>query len=112
MGIFNRSAPLVPLAIPDELVAESHVRSGARVETQVADGTVLIASDFHLVPGIPPTTAFRAFVMLCKKLQPALVCVNGDVLDAAISANSLDLAGNIGSHSRMRSPKHNNECVR
>lgn len=45
-------------------------------------GTVLVGSDAHYWPGIV-TTAHRAFVALCKKLEPTVVVMNGDVLDGA-----------------------------
>ena len=52
-----------------------------RIDTQVYDGTVLIGSDAHFMPG-NITTAFRAFVRACKELQPKVVVMNGDILDA------------------------------
>lgn len=47
----------------------------------VRDGTVVIGSDMHYVPGEPRTTAHSAMVRLCRELSPAAVIANGDVLD-------------------------------
>ena len=53
-----------------------------RKETDLYDGVILIASDAHYFPG-EPSTAHRAFVRFCKRMKPAIVVMNGDVLDAA-----------------------------
>jgi hypothetical protein len=46
------------------------------------NGIVLIGSDAHYWPG-EPSTAHRAFVKFCKEMKPAIVVMNGDVLDGA-----------------------------
>jgi hypothetical protein len=59
-----------------------------RVEYEVKDGVVLVGSDFHYWPG-PPSTMHRAFVRMCKDLDPALVVLNGDIVDmAAVSRHA------------------------
>lgn len=51
-----------------------------RVTTEIENGHVLIGSDAHLWPG-PKTTAMRAFIKFCKDVKPAVVVLNGDVMD-------------------------------
>jgi UDP-2,3-diacylglucosamine pyrophosphatase LpxH len=46
----------------------------------IANGTVLIGSDFHIWPG-DPSTCLRAFKKFCKDIQPTAVILNGDVMD-------------------------------
>jgi len=53
-----------------------------RVSIQVDDGYVIIGSDAHYWPGIV-SPAHRALVKLTKKLKPAAVIMNGDMLDGA-----------------------------
>jgi hypothetical protein len=53
-----------------------------RVEIDVKDGVVLIGSDAHYWPGAS-STAHRAFVDACKRMDPAAVIMNGDVFDGA-----------------------------
>ena len=53
-----------------------------RAKLDIQNGTVLIGSDAHYWPG-EPSTAHRAFVLMCKRLKPAAVILNGDVLDAS-----------------------------
>jgi hypothetical protein len=53
-----------------------------RIEIAVRDGVVLVGSDGHYWPG-PASTAHRAFVRFCEELEPALVVMNGDVVDGA-----------------------------
>lgn len=61
----------------------AHLREHpARVTETLKDGVVLIASDAHYWPGLI-TTAHRAFVHFCKKLNPKLVVMNGDEFDGA-----------------------------
>lgn len=52
------------------------------LEFNIEDGTILVGSDAHYWPGIV-TTAHRAFVEMCKRLQPKIVILNGDVFDGA-----------------------------
>jgi hypothetical protein len=54
----------------------------AVITLSLLNGTVLVGSDAHIWPG-PPTTAMRSLVWACKKLKPAVVCLDGDVLDGA-----------------------------
>lgn len=60
----------------------SNIEHAARLHLNVENGTVLIGSDAHYWPGIV-TPAHRAFVHFCRKLKPAAVVMNGDVLDGA-----------------------------
>lgn len=46
------------------------------------NGIALVGSDAHIWPG-PKSTAIRAFIHFCKELKPALVVLNGDVLDCS-----------------------------
>ena len=56
-----------------------------RVPLTVRDGTVIMGSDAHYLPGTV-STAHRALVRLTRELHPKAVVLNGDVLDfAAIS---------------------------
>lgn len=52
-----------------------------KVSVPIATGTVIVGSDAHIWPG-DLTTAQRAFIRFCKKLRPAAVVMNGDVIDA------------------------------
>jgi hypothetical protein len=54
----------------------------ARLTETVKDGVVLVGSDAHYWPDII-TTAHRAFVHFCKKLNPKIVVMNGDEFDGA-----------------------------
>lgn len=54
----------------------------ARLTETVKDGVVLVGSDAHYWPNII-TTAHRAFVHFCKKLNPKIVIMNGDEFDGA-----------------------------
>jgi hypothetical protein len=51
-----------------------------RVPFEVTNGVVIIGSDVHVRPGIE-STAQRAFKKINAELQPAITCLNGDVLD-------------------------------
>lgn len=62
--------------------ARTGVSHPHRVEFEVKNGVVLIASDAHYWPG-PASTAHRAFVRFCKDLRPKAVIMNGDAIDAA-----------------------------
>ena len=50
------------------------------VSTTVENGVVMVGSDSHYWPG-EPSTAHKAFVLLCRKLDPKVVVKNGDELD-------------------------------
>lgn len=52
------------------------------INAEVKNGVVLIASDAHYWPG-DPTVCHRAFVKFCKEYKPAVVILNGDVVDLA-----------------------------
>jgi hypothetical protein len=54
----------------------------ARIAIKIRDGVAIVGSDAHYWPNIV-STAHRAFVRLCEKLEPDLVDLNGDVLDGA-----------------------------
>lgn len=56
--------------------------SDPRLRLKLADGVAIVFSDAHYWPGVS-STAHRALVKLCKRLKPALVVANGDVLDGA-----------------------------
>lgn len=56
--------------------------AGTRQHINVSNGLVMIGSDAHYWPG-EPSTAHRAFVMLCRDLDPDAVILNGDVIDGA-----------------------------
>lgn len=58
---------------------------------EIQDGIVLVGSDCHYWPGDAPT-AHRAFVKLCKDLNPVAVVINGDEFDGA----SISRHGRIG----------------
>ena len=53
-----------------------------RINIEVRNGIVLIASDGHYWPG-PATTAHRSFVKFCKDWKPSVVIMNGDAFDGA-----------------------------
>ena len=54
----------------------------ASIQIHVKDGIVLVGSDAHFWPGIH-SSAFRAFVSFCQKLNPVAVIMNGDAYDGA-----------------------------
>ena len=54
----------------------------SRLTLSLPDGVVLVGSDAHLWPG-PLTVAQRAFLLMCKRLKPSVVVMNGDVFDGA-----------------------------
>jgi hypothetical protein len=59
-----------------------HVAHPYRIELDIPDGIVLVASDCHYWPD-RITTAHRALVRACKEMKPKAVIMNGDVLDGA-----------------------------
>lgn len=67
---------------------EHHLRTrqniihAERATLNISDGVVLVGSDLHAWPG-EPSTAFRAFVKFIRKMRPASVIMNGDVIDGA-----------------------------
>jgi hypothetical protein len=60
--------------------AEVRNRVKGREEVELENGVVLVASDMHYWPG-EPSTAHKALVKFCKTLRPAIVVMNGDVID-------------------------------
>lgn len=53
-----------------------------RLAVNVRNGTVLVGSDAHYLPGYA-TAAHRGFVKLCAELKPTVVVMNGDLFDGA-----------------------------
>lgn len=53
-----------------------------RAALTIESGIVLVGSDAHYWPGYV-STAHRAFVLACKELKPALICMNGDSFDGS-----------------------------
>lgn len=53
-----------------------------RLHTTVENGVVLVGSDLHAWPG-EPSTAFRGFLKFVREMDPAVVVMNGDVIDGA-----------------------------
>lgn len=51
-----------------------------RVPVEIKNGTALIGGDSHIWPG-PASTCMRAFKKFCDDIKPAVVILNGDVLD-------------------------------
>lgn len=63
-------------------VSVSTERSTRPNEIELLNGTVIVGSDAHWWPG-EKTTAFRAFVKVCKLIKPDVVVINGDEFDGA-----------------------------
>jgi hypothetical protein len=58
------------------------------VKLTVKDGIVLVGGDLHAWPG-PMSPAMKAFISFAKKMKPAAVVLNGDVVDlAAVSKHA------------------------
>ena len=51
-----------------------------RLAVNVSNGTVLIGSDPHYLPGYA-TVAHKAFVKFCRELKPTVIVMNGDLFD-------------------------------
>jgi hypothetical protein len=73
-------------AASSEVVAElpkveSTARMQPRIDATIRDGVALVFSDCHFHNDEPPTTAWRAAVMLAKQLKPQLIVAAGDVCD-------------------------------
>lgn len=58
-------------------------RHGARVVLPALDGCVFVVTDQHYYPGLPPSTAHRASLVLAKRLRPFAINANGDAIDGA-----------------------------
>jgi hypothetical protein len=56
--------------------------NGVRVNVEMDDGVIMVASDCHYYPGII-STAHKAFVQLIPELKPRMIVMNGDVFDGA-----------------------------
>jgi predicted phosphodiesterase len=54
----------------------------ARLNKEIADGVVMVASDAHYFPD-NITRAHKAFVKTIKELKPSVIVMNGDVFDGA-----------------------------
>ena len=63
-------------------VAASVKQHTGRLDLSVQDGTVIVFSDAHYMPG-EATTAHRAMLAMCRQLRPAAVICNGDAFDGA-----------------------------
>jgi hypothetical protein len=53
-----------------------------RKELEVLNGSVIVFSDAHYWPG-EPSTAHRALVEFCKRINPVAVVCNGDAIDGS-----------------------------
>lgn len=53
------------------------------IDIAIRDGCVLVGSDAHIWPGQGKSTAQRAFAYFIPELKPAVICLNGDVIDGA-----------------------------
>jgi hypothetical protein len=53
-----------------------------RVECDLPNGTIIVASDAHYWPGVI-STAHKALLTLIPELQPSIVVMNGDLFDGA-----------------------------
>lgn len=73
------------ISITKELLKD-HVPSErahpGRLEYEITNGIVIVASDAHFWPG-PISTAHRALVKFCKEMKPKIIIMNGDVVDMA-----------------------------
>ena len=86
-GVYARRRRLerilgMAIKAPDNRSGRVEIEHPQRAKLTIQNGTVLIGSDAHYWPG-DPSTAHRAFVLMCKRLKPAAVIMNGDVLDAS-----------------------------
>src|SRR5512139_1375184 len=72
------AARRVGMKVPDRAATPD---SKGRREIDLINGCGIVGSDAHYWPGAEPSTAHRAFVLLCKKLKPKFVVMNGDALD-------------------------------
>src|SRR5258708_5476458 len=55
----------------------------ARFPYKIRDGVAIVFSDAHYWPQQQASTAHRALVRLCGRLNPTLIVANGDILDGA-----------------------------
>lgn len=54
----------------------------ARAHGSIRDGVLIVFSDAHYWPGVPPV-AHEALLKVAKRLQPKIIIANGDVFDGA-----------------------------
>lgn len=59
-----------------------NIKYPQRVELEIEDGIVLVASDAHYWPG-DPSPAHRCFLKFLKDIKPVAVIMNGDSVDGA-----------------------------
>jgi hypothetical protein len=78
--IEKRTGQSIP--VPDWRTTRTGTVFPGRLEIEIENGIVLIGSDAHFWPGIV-SPAFRAFVKFCKELKPAVIIMNGDMVDGA-----------------------------
>ena len=79
----KNNSPTIRISTKKDEVAEIRERVYKRdIPIDCLDGVVMIASDAHYWPGIV-SEAHQAFCRLAKKLKPAAVIMNGDILDGA-----------------------------
>lgn len=85
----SKAAAARALGIPtttlkDRLAAADRPQSAVkgRRELTVDNGTVIVFSDAHYWPG-EPSTAHRALVEFCRRLNPVTVVCNGDAIDGS-----------------------------
>jgi len=62
--------------------AQETVIDHTRVYLEIENGVVVVGSDMHYWPDLPPSTAHSAMVRLVHELNPVAVIANGDVIDA------------------------------
>lgn len=53
-----------------------------RVDCEMSNGVILVASDAHYWPGVE-STAHKAFVKAIKELKPSIIVMNGDLFDGS-----------------------------
>jgi hypothetical protein len=58
-------------------------RGQARVLLPALDGCVFVCSDQHHYPGLDPSPAHKASLLLAKKFKPYAIISNGDAIDGA-----------------------------
>jgi hypothetical protein len=63
--------------------AVKRTRGGARTLLPIKDGCAFVISDQHYYPGLPPSVAHRASIVLANRLRPYAVISNGDAIDGA-----------------------------
>jgi hypothetical protein len=77
----NQEAALLNAAHHNAKLARQ--RGGARAILPIEDGCVFVVSDQHYYPGLPPSKAHKASLVLARKLKPYAIVANGDGIDGA-----------------------------